>query len=338
MADTAPTKGLFGLVQKAVLGDFNESNHFLDMSSNLVSAFTPMITTGLGIYILLQAYHYYGKGVDESILDISRRMIGWILIAMLCLNADNYIYMAKLIYQAPETVASVLTGKNFSANVLDTYWIASEQEYANLATLVDGFGIDDIFRALMCVILLVFFKICTFVLLGLIFIFYIMTKLALLLTLVVGPIFVACLFFPATRQWGMNWINQCGNYIITVTLYVGLMAIQTKVFETFIKGIFAVDSNGTLTKKSWWCLKMACDVVDATAVTALMFSALPVFLLTTVLCVIMALSIPNISNALLGGNSGAGISGRMAATAGTILTGGAKAVAGKLLQGVMKKG
>ena len=336
MADAAQANGLFGLVQKTLLGDWNTSNHFLKMSENLVSSFTPMITVGLGIYIILQAYHYYGKGLDESILDISRRMVGWILIAMFCLNASNYLNLAELIYKAPEAVASALTGKEFSANVLDSYWFESEQEFANITTIVQKFGIDDIARAIACVIMLLFFKVCVFIILGLMFVFYLIAKLSLMLILVVGPIFIACFFFPATRGWASNWLNQVMNYIITITLYVAVIAFQHKVFEQFIKGIFAIDTVGTLKKPAWYCVGL-CDKVDAGGVLGVLLAALPTFLLTTTLCVVMIFSVPSIANALMGGNA-ISANGRSMATVGTALTGGAKAIGAKLLKGIITKG
>ena len=39
------------------------------------------------------------------------------------------------------------------------------------------------------------------------------------------------MLFPATRQWGMNWIGQILNYSVTVVFYVILGALQNDFFK-----------------------------------------------------------------------------------------------------------
>ncbi|MBQ9620240.1 MAG: hypothetical protein IJR44_07100, partial [Neisseriaceae bacterium] len=48
--------------QTALLGSVD---NFFSQAMHLVGYITPLVTSGLGIYIILQAYHYYGKGLDE---------------------------------------------------------------------------------------------------------------------------------------------------------------------------------------------------------------------------------------------------------------------------------
>ena len=60
----------------------------------------------------------------------------------------------------------------------------------------------------------------------------------------VGPIFVGCLFFPTTRHWGMNWVNQIFSYTVTILMYMILISIQQNFFDSFILGLLNNVKNG----------------------------------------------------------------------------------------------
>ena len=234
---------IFKTLEDMIIG---KTEFFFDKVIHLVNYVSPIIMVGIGIYIILQAYHYYGKGLDETILDISRRMVGWILIAMLALNASNYKYIAETVYKLPDEIASSFNGTELKGNALDTNREKSDQVMKELYTKGEDeydtwLGISGKFFVFAGNWLLS--KLFIGLFLCVIFCFYLVAKVSLLITLMVGPLFIGCLFFPATRQWAMNWINQIFSYTVTILMYMILISIQQNFFDSWLISILNSINN-----------------------------------------------------------------------------------------------
>ena len=94
------------------------------------------------------------------------------------------------------------------------------------------------------------------------------------------------MLFPATRQWGMNWIGQILNYSVTVVFYVILGALQNDFFKNQLERA----------------------VVGEIGSVAQVVGLIPLFFLSTTIFILVAWSIPSISSALTGGASVNGFS------------------------------
>ena len=58
-------------------------------SNNMISGIAPVFQIGFGIYILLIAFDYYKRGFDENVVDLGKRMIGWLLIIAFCVQFQS---------------------------------------------------------------------------------------------------------------------------------------------------------------------------------------------------------------------------------------------------------
>ena len=123
---------------------------------------------------------------------------------------------------------------------------------------------------------------CGNLMLAMSFAYYVVTKICLAMTIMVGPLFVGMMLFPATRQYGMNWIGQCLNYTVTVVLFSILGMVQTAYFDSQISKYLSGN--------------IATDIVAAELLP-------PVFFLMTLFFVLAAIKIPGIASALTGGAS-----------------------------------
>ena len=88
--------------------------------------------------------------------------------------------------------------------------------------------VSDKLMLYIVVRLLLYWLICSF---SLHLLYYLIAKLSLAMVIVIGPMFIGSMLFPATRQWGMNWIGQTLNYSVTVVFYVILGALQNDFFS-----------------------------------------------------------------------------------------------------------
>jgi type IV secretion system protein VirB6 len=62
----------------------------------------------------------------------------------------------------------------------------------------------------------------------------IMAKIAITILLALGPLFIFCLMFPATRRFFDLWLAQLCTYILTVVLMTVVLAIVLPMFDYFI--------------------------------------------------------------------------------------------------------
>ena len=138
------------------------------------------------------------------------------------------------------------------------------------------------------------------------FAYYLIAKLSLAMVIVIGPMFIGSMLFPATRQWGMNWIGQILNYSVTVVFYVILGALQNDFFKNQLERA----------------------VVGEIGSVAQVVGLIPLFFLSTTIFILVAWSIPSISSALTGGASVNGFSRTVMSVArwakGVKLPGGGK--------------
>lgn len=249
--------------------------------SSLISSIAPIFSAGFGLYLLLVAINAYNRGLDENILDISKRAMGWLVIIALAFNASEYNKLAHIIYNMPENLASVFSN-HFSVNAFDTSAEKLSDLIDKLKALDESFNVLQVGTHLAMTFLVILpVSICGWTLLGVSFAFYVVAKISLALVLMVGPIFIGCMLFPATRNYGMNWIGQCANYILNIVM---LSLLSTMLITFFDQKISEFGSS----------------TLNSIAQALLLPGP---FLIMTFMFLIVAWNIPSITTALTGGGS-----------------------------------
>uniref|UniRef100_UPI000AFAA925 type IV secretion system protein n=1 Tax=Snodgrassella sp. CFCC 13594 TaxID=1775559 RepID=UPI000AFAA925 len=246
-------------------------------ASSLISSIAPIFSAGFGLYLLLVAINAYNRGLDENILDISKRAMGWLVIIALAFNAGQYAKLANLIYNMPEGLSSVF-GKSFSVNAFDASAEKLSALLDKLAALDNRFNVLQVGSHLNMFGISQIVALCGWAILGVSFAFYVVAKISLALVLMVGPLFLGCMLFPATRNYGMNWIGQCANYILNVVMFTLLCAMLTSYFDSKVS-------------------EFGSSPLDSIAAALLLPAP---FLLMTFLFLIVAWNIPSITTALTG--------------------------------------
>ena len=275
-------------------------------SNNMISGIAPVFQIGFGIYILLVAFDYYKRGFDENVVDLGKRMIVWLLIIAFAFNSSQYQKLANIMWMLPENLSGLLGTSTYTASALDTQsnniLKMMENIFAYAASL-DMLQVSDklmlYIGGTVAVILAYLFFLITFA-------YYLIAKLSLAMVIVIGPMFIGSMLFPATRQWGMNWIGQILNYSVTVVFYVILGALQNDFFKNQLERA----------------------VVGEIGSVAQVVGLIPLFFLSTTIFILVAWSIPSISSALTGGASVNGFSRTVMSVArwakGVKLPGGGK--------------
>lgn len=269
---------LFTAMMETLVGG---AANLFEASGNLIEGISPIFAAGFGIYMVLLCFYYYNRGIDESIVDLSKKIAAWLIIIALGFNAGNYGKVANIAYNAPDALSTMVTGQEYSGSSLDQIFSETLQSTRKIEKLASGMPLTHVSDRLTLAIGQIMIEFFATLYLGWVLIFYILAKIALAMILMVGPLFIGFLLFPATRQWGMNWIGQIMNYLITITFYVVIGQIQQNFFTTNL--LNALHNN-----------------VGSVAQVLLL---IPVFAFSTILFMIIVWNVPSIANALFAGAS-----------------------------------
>ena len=200
-------------------------SNLFHQSGNLIAGIAPIFQIGFGIYILLVAFNYYNKGVDGSIIDLTKSSIGWLIVIACAFNAGQYARIADFAWNLPESLSGLLGNSEFDASALDVIFDKFLDTVAEIYEISAELGWTEISDKVAIVVALPVIIVCFTVLFAVIVAFYMVAKLSLAMVIVIGPIFIGAMLFPATRQWGMNWIGQILNYSVTITFFTILASL-----------------------------------------------------------------------------------------------------------------
>lgn len=248
-----------------------------------ITQIAPLFLAGLSIYVMLIAMNWLRQGFDDNVGGTIKTITGWLLIIAFAFNTDNFIYISRIVYEFPDKVASVFSGTSIDSSTsvfTSVLTIGTDMDASLYEARKDSpwYHFKGITYTLMGGVIM-FSTLAVFML---VMAYYLIAKISLLLTLMVGPAFIGFMLYSSTRQYGMNWIGQLLNYTVTVVLYV----IATNMVATV--SLKAFEQIRTFGDNAGWD--------TGAAVLAAIIS-----LILGVLVFIVVLNIPSIATALTGG-------------------------------------
>ena len=290
----------FADVAKTLGADLGQN--LLDKTGDFIGQITPLFVACFSFYVLLVIWDYYNSSLDVLAVDFIKKCCGWMLIIGLSLAPATYMKLAHIIYRMPDEIAGIFAGGyKVDASAMDASWKLLMDLLDTISKLHEKYQWYDIgvhFGIVIKIGLVI--TICGALVVGLSFAFYMVAKVSLALVLMIGPLFLGCLLFPATRQYAINWIGQCLNHILTCTMFVLLVKIQMAAFDKAI--------NMALSGSAF-------DYVSAELLP-------PLFLLQTIIFLVVVFNIPSIASALTGGAAVSGASRHMMSLASGLGTAG----------------
>lgn len=269
-----------------MITDFFTTSFIESLETHIGGAITqiaPLFLAGLGIYAMLIAMNWLRQGFDENVGGTIKTITGWLFIIAFAFNADNFVHIAGIIYEFPDKLATVFSGTSVesSSSIFTSVLTVGTDMDASLYEARRNSSWYE-FKGITYTLMGGIIMFSTLVIFMLVLVYYLVAKISLLLTLMVGPIFVGFMLYSSTRQYGMNWIGQLLNYTITVVLYV----IATNMVATVSLSAFeAIRRYGN--NAAW---------DTGAAVLAAVISVI-----MAILVFIVVLNIPGIATALTGG-------------------------------------
>jgi type IV secretion system protein VirB6 len=216
-----------------------------DNTARLAGALEPAVVTLATVYVMAWGYLHLTGRIEEPVLTGLKRILA--LAAILGVGLRLWLYNTVIVdtfYHAPAQLASAMVGSADPVSTIDTIW---ESGGAVAGSLWDKAGILSGNGGFWLGAILVW---CLVGLLCVYAMFLIaLSSIALSILLALGPLFIAMLFFDATRRYFAAWIAQLANYaLITVlTVMVGallLQVVQSYATQTAARGaaILTVDA------------------------------------------------------------------------------------------------
>lgn len=239
--------------------------------SNVIAQVSGPLRAALVLYVMLYGFAILRGSISEPIMDFAVRSLKLAFIYMLATTVAYSDWVTQpLFHTLPDTLTQAISG-NSTPNVgaaFDGFLARAgylSEKVAKTATPIDLSPILD--AALVYVIGALAAAIGFGVVL--------VAKVALALIVALGPVFIACALFDATRRFFFGWLSQAVNYIV-------LMALIITIFQMIL----------SLVGSQWGQI----DGADPTVGAGL-------FIALSILGVIFFLQTPSIASGIAGGAS-----------------------------------
>jgi type IV secretion system protein VirB6 len=198
-------------------------------TSNMIAKITPLFVACFGLYVALIVYSYMRGNADiiDDMQDWFYRMIGWGAIIVYGLNVDSYnAHVAPFVTGLGDDLATVFPGVD-AKTALDAMANAFIDAFIDMYNAADGFK-----QTMFAVIAIVAVAIFGGIFMAIAIAYIILAKVALGILVAIGPLFIACAMFPASRDLFKNWTAQVLNYSFLVLLFSFGAQIEIALMQT----------------------------------------------------------------------------------------------------------
>ena len=84
-------------------------------AASFIHWLTPMLLLAFTTYVVLIIVEYRRQGIDDAIIELSKKAVFWMFLTAFAANPNNYITLANLIYNFPHELAGILFPANDKA-------------------------------------------------------------------------------------------------------------------------------------------------------------------------------------------------------------------------------
>lgn len=265
-------------------------------ASNVIDLIAPWVLISVTIYFLITGYMVMAGRISEPLSDVLIKGSKIALISMAALSAGGFMsYAAGSITGLEKDLLGAVGGKDTTSiyalldNSYEKGWDATAQAFKKASDLSFMTAAGEIFMLIIIGLIgIAGLVVMTSIAGGII----LLSKMAIVVALGLGPLFVCCLMFPATAGWFDSWLKTCLTYVLTAVIVAAFLVIFINVYLGVVDGLTTLFATGG-------------DSEGATS-GALAYSVK--ILLVTVVSSFAMIQAPNIAASLAGGVSVASMS------------------------------
>lgn len=222
-------------------------------AARVAAAIEPAVVTLATLYVMVWGFLSLTGRIQEPIWEGVRRIlvIGTVLGAALRLWLYNEV-IASTFYTAPDQLAAAVIGAPSVVGVVDQVWLDGTVVAAHL--LSKGSLLDRDFAYYVAGFLV-------YLLVGLAVLvtafMLALAKVAVAVLLALGPLFIAMLFFQATKRFFESWVAQLANYALVGILTLFTAALLLSVLKAYAAAAAAAGSGITVAESARVCMTAA---------------------------------------------------------------------------------
>jgi type IV secretion system protein VirB6 len=205
------------------------STYIGDNTARLAALLEPAVVTAATLYVMALGYLHLMGQVEEPLTAALKRvaMIALVMGVGLHLWLFNTV-IVDTFYQAPASLAAAMIGGTDPVGTLDAIWDSGGTVANNLWDKAGSLLSDPGFYLAGAVVWCLMGALCVYAM------FLIaLSSIALAVLLALGPLFIAMLFFAATRRLFSAWIAQLTNYALITLLTVMVAALLLRVVQSY---------------------------------------------------------------------------------------------------------
>lgn len=179
------------------------------------------LRVALVLYVLLYGFAILRGAIAEPMMDFAVRSVKLAIIAMLVTTAAYGDWITQPIFHAlPDTLARAIAGTTSgdAGSAFDQFF--GRAAYLGQKTARDATPLNWLPLLIGGAVFVVGALAAS---LG--FGIVVLSKVALALLIALGPVFVACALFEATRRYFFGWLSQAVNYLVLFALMLAIFQL-----------------------------------------------------------------------------------------------------------------
>jgi type IV secretion system protein VirB6 len=195
-----------------------------DNTARLASILEPAVVTVATIYVMAWGYLQLTGKIEEPVLTGLKRIL--VLALILGVGLRLWLYNTVIVdtfYNAPAQLAAAVVGSADPVGTIDAIW---DRGGSVVGILWDKGGLGFYLAGLLVGCLIGLLCVYAMFLLAL-------SSIALAVLLALGPLFIASLFFEATKRFFAAWIAQLVNYGLITVLTVMVAALLLQIVRSY---------------------------------------------------------------------------------------------------------
>jgi type IV secretion system protein VirB6 len=198
-------------------------------TATVAATIEPAAVTLATIYVMIWGYLSLTGKIQEPILEAFKRMIVIALVLGIGIRLWTYnTLIVDTVFNAPNQLASAIVGTATPANAVDTIWDRGGYVASQLWNKGGVFSGDFGFYLAGAIVYLIMGTVAVYTMFLLA-----LSKIALSIILVLGPLFIAFLFFDATKRFFESWVAMLANYALIAVLTTLASALLLQIVQSY---------------------------------------------------------------------------------------------------------
>lgn len=220
-------------------------------ASNVILGFQMLVLTGVALYITLTGYAITTGAIEAPFRTFLKQCLKIIIIAALCLTADNYMSTVVSAIQGLESgLADIMSSP--SGTSTNIYQVLDKSVNSGLDVAYDMLGkaakrefyeigqmIWDLINALMMAVAVFLIHLPAAATI-------IMAKLGLGILLGIGPLFIAALMFPITAPWFDKWFQQVMGFVLEIAIVMVVVTVGVALYKALFEKVIVTGADNPI--------------------------------------------------------------------------------------------